>query len=86
MTKRIRLSDHARRQLGERGLAEEAVAGVAESPEQVLVAGARRIAQSRFGEGADQYLLRVVCEEAEETITVVTAYRTSKVSKYWSTA
>lgn len=36
-----------------------------------------------MGEGARMYLVRVVVDIDREPAEVVTAYRTSKISKYW---
>ena len=47
--------------------------------------GARWIYQSRFPlEGGKIYLLRVVVDEDESPPVIITAYRTSKIEKYWS--
>jgi len=58
---------------------------VAEHPEQLLEEDDRKVAQSRFvdpGRGTE-YLLRVVYETEGEDKLVVTAYKTSKLRKYW---
>ena len=45
----------------------------------------RRIYQSRVRfEDGKMYLLRVVVAEDEHPPVIVTAYRTSKIEKYWS--
>jgi hypothetical protein len=45
----------------------------------------RSIYQSRFRfEDGRMYLLRVTVAELEQPPVIVTAYRTSKVEKYWS--
>jgi len=43
------------------------------------------IHQSRLRfEGGKMYLLRVVVAEDEQPPVIITAYRTSKIEKYWS--
>ncbi len=85
MAKRIRFAAYAEEQIRERGLSEEAVTRAIQEPEQVVEGerASRKIAQKRLREAGKEYLLRVVYEEDGEEITVGTAYRTSKVSKYW---
>lgn len=57
-------------------------------PEQRLVDDSgtgRSIHQSRLRfEDEKIYLLRVVVDEDEHPPVIVTAYRTSKIEKYWS--
>jgi len=57
-------------------------------PEQRLVDESRRgrwIHQSRLPfEDGKMYLLRVVVDEDEQPPAIITAYRTSKIEKYWS--
>jgi hypothetical protein len=57
-------------------------------PQQVVPVGeGRRVYQSQldFGDGKI-YLLRVVVDETTAPPSVVTAYRTSKIAKYWRPA
>jgi hypothetical protein len=64
------------------------VQAVMDQPEQRLVDESRAgcwIYQSRFAfEDGKIYLVRVVVDEDEEPPVIVTAYRTSKIEKYWS--
>ena len=59
-----------------------------EHPEQRLADGSRTgrwIHQSRLRfEDGKMYLLRVVVAELEQPPVIITAYRTSKIEKYWS--
>ena len=59
---------------------------VLSAPEQqVEVRPGRIVLQSRIatGERAGMYLIRVVVDINREPAEVVTAYRTSKIAKYW---
>ena len=70
-----------RRQIGE-----EDVAKVLAAPGQrEMIRGGREVLQSRFesGDPPTPYLLRVFVDTDREPPAVVTAYRTSKVAKYW---
>ena len=63
----------------------ELVLSVLNAPEQELPAGRDRVVrQSRvlFPNGK-RYLLRVVIEVRGGDFTVVTIYRTSRITKYW---
>jgi hypothetical protein len=59
-----------------------------EHPEQRIVdesCTGRWIHQSRLRfEDGKIYLLRVVVAEDEQPTVIITAYRTSKIEKYWS--
>lgn len=83
---RIRLSDHAREAMARRGLSEEDVMAVATGPEQTIdVRPGRILSQSirRVAEGDRVYLLRVVIDLWPEGPEIVTAYKTSRIAKYW---
>ena len=82
----LRLSEHARLQAARRGIAEDVVLAVARAPEQTIDAGdGREVRQSRvsFGENEGRYLVRVVVDRLDGGALIVTAYRTSKIEKYW---
>ena len=58
---------------------------VVEHPQQTVPSQKRmEIRQSLIGR-AGRMLLRVIIEEDADAIRVVTAYKTSKVAKYWRT-
>ena len=82
----IVISDHARYEIIHRQLTEEVVRRVAENPQQVLkLKNERRVFQSKYFDTANgrEMLLRVICEERRNVLFVITAYKTSKVDKYW---
>jgi hypothetical protein len=83
-----RLSEHAVKEMTRRGITEEQVAIVLRAPEQSEpVREGREVYHSRFalGEPPKTYLIRVIVDYDREPPVVVTAYRTSKVEKYWRT-
>jgi hypothetical protein len=84
----FRLSPHAEWEMTRRGIRRELVEAVMDQPEQRLVDGSRAgrwIYQSRLAfEDGKIYLVRVVVDEDEEPPVITTAYRTSKIEKYWS--
>ena len=81
-----RITDHARFEMERRGISEAEIARVLSAPEQsALVRPGRVIYQSRmeYEEPGRIYLLRVFVDIDRQLAEVVTAYRTSKVEKYW---
>lgn len=53
-------------------------------PEQVVEGyGGRRVAHKRMTTEGKERLLRVVYEETEDQLVVVTAYLTSDIARYW---
>jgi hypothetical protein len=82
----VAISPHARAQATRRGLLEQTILDVAGSPEQrIAVRPGREVCQSRLEEHetGKTYLVRVVVDVTAEGRTVVTAYRTSRIEKYW---
>lgn len=80
------LSTHALSEMARRGLSEDVLRGVLSGPEQRLeVRPGRVVLQSRmpFGVPSRTFLIRVFVDIDRRPAEVVTAYRTSKVSKYW---
>ena len=84
----FRLSRHAEWEMIRRGIPLALLQAVMDRPEQRLADESRTgrwIHQSRFRlEDVRMYLLRVVVAEDEQPPVIITAYRTSKVEKYWS--
>ena len=81
------LTPHALEQIRRRSIVEEAVLAVAAAPEQVLpVRQGRVAAQSRARIAGRNALLRVIIDLDGPRPAIVTAYRTTRVAKYWSTA
>ncbi len=80
------MTRHAREEVERRGIPPDWLQRVLSDPEQVVEAfGGRRALQSRFEAEGRTYLLRVIVEDRGGMTRVVTAYRTSKVKKYWRT-
>ena len=78
------LTDHAVIELSRRGLEEQAIDAVLRNPEQRLDSRPGRVVlQSKYQGGGTEYLLRVFVDIDRTPAEVVTAYRTSKVAKYW---
>jgi Domain of unknown function (DUF4258) len=82
--KPIRISPHAHFEMRRRSISPTQVIAMIRRPGQVLPAAkGRHIYQGFIGQ-ARRLLLRVVVREEDRAYHVVTAYKTSRVSKYWS--
>ena len=80
------ISPHAALEMRRRGLSVDLVERVLSRPEQRLdVRPGRVVLQSRvtLGEPARAYLVRVFVDVDRHPAEIVTAYRTSKVARYW---
>jgi len=80
------ITEHAAVELGRRGLTEEMIGQILADPEQQQdVRPGRIVLQSRvtMDVPAKEYLMRVFVDVDRKPAEVVTAYRTSKISKYW---
>jgi hypothetical protein len=79
------LTAHAEREIARRGIDKAIVAQVLANPEQRLpVRPGREVLQSRLARDGKTYLVRVFVDVDRDPPTVVTAYSTSKIGKYWS--
>ena len=79
-------TDHAHSELARRGISEDQVKAVLAKPEQSeSVRKGRTVYQSKLssGELPKEYILRVFVDVDRNPPQVVTAYRTSKIEKYW---
>jgi hypothetical protein len=78
------ISDHATAEIERRGLSRETIDGILKNPEQRLdVRPGRVVLQSRVQEFGSEYLVRVFVDIDRKPAEIVTAYRTSKIFKYW---
>jgi hypothetical protein len=78
------ISPHAIVEMTRRGIAEAIVRRVLAAPEQrEAVRRGRDVLHSRVEFERKTYLVRVVVDVDRSPPEVVTAYRTSKIEKYW---
>ena len=78
-------TEHALEEMKRRQLDDRVVRSVLENPEQELqIRPGRVVLQSKVVmEKAKTYLVRAIMDVDRDPQEVVTAYRTSKISKYW---
>ncbi len=82
----FRLTDHAKAEMVRRQISETDIAKALSTPEQTAtVREGREVYQTRIesGEPPQTFLLRVLVDVDRDPPEVVTAYRTSKIHKYW---
>ena len=80
------VTEHARDELARRSIPSELLREVLLSPQQIVPTYGNRVvyqSQVYLGEGRT-YLLRAVVDDNVQPAEVVTVYKTSKISKYWS--
>jgi hypothetical protein len=78
------ISGHAAEEMQRRGLDESIIRQVLSAPEwREAVRPGRDLLQSRVNFEGETFLVRVFVDLDREPAVVVTAYRTSKLQKYW---
>lgn len=83
--KPIRISTHAHFELRRRNITSSDVIATIRNPGQVLPSSkGRHIFQSKIGRSG-RMLLRVIVKEEARAYHVITAYKSSKIAKYWRT-
>jgi uncharacterized protein DUF4258 len=81
---RYTLSAHAREEIERRRIPLALVEAALEKPDQVVAGrGVLKVYQSKCDIGGKMFLLRVIVDDALDPAVVVTAYRTTKLEKYW---
>jgi len=84
MAKEIGIIPIAERKLAKRGIKREWIEDVLKNPSQVVEGyGGRKVAHRKILISGKEYLLRIIYEETENVYTIVTAYLTSQVGRYW---
>ena len=82
--KEIEIIPLARRKMERRGIPESWVGETLRSADQMVEGhGGRLVAQQRRAIRKQEKLLRVVFEETQDKYTVITAYLTSDIERYW---
>jgi len=80
--KQIAIAPHALFEMQRRGISHADLEAVIRNPQQIIPSNkGRHIRQSKLPPG--RMLLRVVVKEEAQVYHVITAYKTSKVAKYW---
>ena len=78
------VTSHAALEINRRGIDDGAVRRVLAAPEQRhAVRPGRDLLQSRIAVAGKTYLLRVFVDIDRDPAEIVTAYRTSRIAKYW---
>ena len=81
---RYTISRHARQEIERRRIPLTLLDAVLENPDQVVLErGMAKAYQSPCEIGGKIFLLRVIVDDSVDPAMVVTAYRTTKIEKYW---
>ena len=82
---KFELSAHVKKEIERRGIPLDIMETVLAKPDQkVTEHGSVMCFQSKIEINKKLYLLRVMVNETVTPFKVITAYRTSKINKYWS--
>ena len=82
----ITIEEHARFEIQRRGIEESDIISVINQPQQIIPSKKGRIIlQSKYYDRRErkEMLLRVIGKENPERFGLITAYKTSKIEKYW---
>jgi hypothetical protein len=84
---KFRLSRHVKEEMDRRSIPLNLLKSVLEGPQQVISErGGKKAYQSQLDFGGGKiFLVRAIVDERVDPPIVVTAYRTSKITKYWRT-
>ena len=78
------ITDHAAFEMKRRNISSELAEQVLLAPEQrVTIREGCDVFQSRIQVEDGQYLFRIIVDVDRKPMEIVTAYRTSKIGKYW---
>ena len=81
---RYKFSEHAQEEIERRRIPLAQVKAILEKPAQVVPErGVVKAYQSKSEIGGKIYLVRVIVDDSVDPAVVVTAYRTTKIEKYW---
>lgn len=81
---RIRFESHAENQVKERALSRAQIEETLVNPDQLIDSRkGRKIAQKVFKIGTFKFLLRAIYVIEGPDFVVISAYRTTKIEKYW---
>ena len=81
---KYRLSSHAQEEIERRQIPLALVESILESPDQIVPErNAVSAYQSKRGIGGKIFLVRVMVDDSVDPAVVVTAYRTTKIDRYW---
>jgi len=80
------IKEHASFEAERRGISEEFIKSVVKNPQQKLSSKKERvIVQNKYYDKVEkkEMLVRIIGIETSKKFTVITVYKTSRISKYW---
>lgn len=84
MIKHIEIIPLALKKIEQRKIPQEWIKETLNSPEQIVDGyGGRKVRQKKYPLEGKEMLLRVVAQEGKDRFTVITAYLTTQIERYW---
>ena len=80
---KIEFSKHALGQMQQRQISVAIVTEILKNPDQVLDQNDNKVYQSIISLEDERYLIRIFVNENKDPNLVITAYKTSKIDKYY---
>jgi uncharacterized DUF497 family protein len=82
---KIKFTNHAKDEIRNRALDIKQLEEILTNPGQIVESDNNRKVYQELIEFIDKkkYVVRIIIEETNDTINVVTVYKSSKISKYW---
>ncbi len=82
---RIQFSDHALERMRSRNLTTDQIKNAIKNPDEHFHNQIGKVVHKiqNDDESQEKYLLRIFYKEEEDRIIIISAYRTSKIEKYW---
>ncbi|HMT10856.1 MAG TPA: DUF4258 domain-containing protein [Ignavibacteria bacterium] len=81
----VEFTNHALEEIRIRDIDKQIIEAIIQNPKQILDSENNRKVYQDIVEfkNKKQYVVRVIIEETKGALRVVTAYKSSKISKYW---
>ena len=82
---RIQFSDHALERMRSRNLTNDQIKEAIKNPDEQFHNQMGMVVHKilKHDESHDKFLLRVFYKDEEDTILIISAYKTTKIEKYW---
>jgi len=79
----VNYSNHAIEEMDKRDISKDIIDSIMQNPEQVIEQGNFEIFQSKTEINNRIFVIRVITKKQENSIKIITVYKTTKIKKYW---
>ena len=76
-------SNHALEQLKRRSIKRSTIEHIVENPDEIIEENNKKIYQGIIKDNSKRYLYRIFVNTNEDPYVIITAYKTSKIDKYY---